>query len=130
VPFHVSRREFELLAERAMSRLPREFTRLMRNVAVVVEDYPSEDDAALTGVPRGELMGVFRGVPHGAQEGFFDIPHPLPDEVALFQRNIEAACDSRVGLVEEIRMTLLHEVGHYFGLSEEDLDEFEGRQTP
>lgn len=127
MPYRVSRREFELLAEKAISLLPREFTRRMRNVSIVVEDYPDEDDALETGVPRGELMGIFRGVPHGGQEGFFDIPHPLPDEVALFQRNIEAASESRVELVEEIRMTLLHEIGHYFGLSEDDLEEFEGR---
>lgn len=120
----MTRKNFEGLARKALAELPAEFREMMRNVAVVVEDYPSREEAGSVGVPRDELMGLFEGASHGEQDMFFELP-PLPDRIVLYQRNIEAVCSSQEELVEEIRLTLLHEVGHYFGLSEEDLEEYE-----
>lgn len=97
----------------------------LTNISVAVEDYPSAEDARTTGVPRDELLGLFTGVPYPQKGGFFDIPPPLPDTIVLFKRNIEAICDTEDELVEEIRQTIVHEVGHYFGFSEEDLEEYE-----
>jgi predicted Zn-dependent protease with MMP-like domain len=123
--YHVTREHFEALARRALKALPAEFRRLMKNVSIVVEDYPSREDAREAGVPRDELLGLFHGVVHAAQELVFELPPSLPDRIALYQRNIEAHCSSEEELVEEIRLTLLHEVGHYFGLAEEDLEQYE-----
>ncbi len=97
----------------------------LTNISVAVEDSPSAEDARTTGVPRDELLGLFTGVPYPQKGGFFDIPPPLPDAIVLFKRNIEEICDTEDELVEEIRQTIVHEVGHYFGFSEEDLDEYE-----
>lgn len=108
-----------------MDALPDEFTRYFTNIAVVVEEYPTEEDARLTGTARRDLLGLFRGAAHQERGGFFDFPLPLPDEIILFRKNIQRICSSKRELVEEIRMTLVHEVGHYFGLSEEDLEKYE-----
>jgi predicted Zn-dependent protease with MMP-like domain len=123
--YRIDRARFEALAREALEELPEEFARLMRNVSVVVEDYPTEEDTLETGVPLDELLGLFAGVSHAEQDLFFDLPPPLPDRVILYQRNLEALCSSEEELVHEIRLTLLHEVGHYFGLSEEELEEYE-----
>ncbi len=122
--YRAARRRFEALAQRAAEELPAEFRRLMKNVSIVVEDYPSKEDAREVGVPRDELLGLFLGVPHAEQDLFFDLPLE-PDRIVLYQRNIEVQCSSEEELVDEIRLTLLHEVGHYFGLSEEDLEQYE-----
>jgi predicted Zn-dependent protease with MMP-like domain len=123
--YRIGRERFEALAREALEELPEEFGRLMRNVSVVVEDYPSKEDAREAGIPRHELLGLFAGVSHAGQDLFFDLPPPLPDRVILYRRNLEALCSSEEELVHEIRLTLLHEVGHYFGLSEEELEEYE-----
>lgn len=123
--YRTTRKHFEGLAQKAIEALPAEFRRLMTNVSIVVEDSPSRDEAGEVGVPRDELLGLFVGVAHAGQELFFDRPPSLPDRIVLYQRNIEALCSSEKELVEEIRVTLLHEAGHYFGLSEEDLEQYE-----
>lgn len=122
--YRTARKHFEALARKALEELPEEFRRLMRNVAIVVEDYPSKEDAREAGIPREELLGLFAGVAHAGQDLFFDLPPSIPDRIVLYQSNIEALCSSEEDLVEEIRLTLLHEVGHYFGLSEEELEQY------
>ncbi len=116
---------FTSLARKALETLPAKFRQLMENVSIVVEDYPSREDAREAGVPRGELLGLFAGVAHAGHGLFFDLPSSLPDRIILYQKNIEAVCSSEDDLVDEIRVTLLHEVGHYFGLSEEELEQYE-----
>lgn len=108
-----------------MQRLPRRYLDRFTNISVVVADYPSAEEARSSGVPRNELLGLYTGVPYPHKGGFFEIPNPLPDAITLFQRNIEEFCSSEEELIEEIRKTLIHEVGHYFGLSEEDLRKYE-----
>jgi predicted Zn-dependent protease with MMP-like domain len=123
--YRTTRKHFEALARKALEALPAEFKRRMTNVSIVVKDHPTRDDAREAGVPRDELLGLFHGVAHAEQDLFFDLPPSLPDRIVLYQRNIEAQCSSEDELVDEIRLTLLHEVGHYFGLSEEDLEQYE-----
>lgn len=125
MPVKVSREEFLRLLEAALASLPDEFKEYFTNISVAVEDYPTAVDIESTGVPRHELLGLFRGVSYGERGGLLDIPPHLPDEIILFQRNIERICESSEELADEIRMTLVHEVGHYFGMSEEDLEEYE-----
>lgn len=122
---HISRQQFELLAEKALAGIPRKYRRLFHNVSIVVQDMPDEEDVEITGVPADELLGLFKGASMQEQESFFAVPPPMPNTIYLYQRNIEAVCRTADELTDEIRMTLLHEVGHYFGMTEEDLEEFE-----
>ena len=123
--FRVSRDEFERLVEKALESLPSRYRKNFTNIAVTVEDYPSEEERRNLTPGRGLLLGLFSGTPYPRKGGFFDIPSPFPDRIILFQKNIEAICSSEDALIRQIRMTLIHEVGHYFGMSEEELRDYE-----
>ncbi|MDA8077528.1 MAG: metallopeptidase family protein [Nitrospiraceae bacterium] len=125
MPFRTSREHFEELLEQALESLPEKYTQYFTNITVIVEDYPGSEEAGHVGARREELLGLFTGVPFPHKGGFFDLSPPLPDAIILFQKNIEAICSSERQLIEEIRKTLVHEVGHYFGLSERDLRKYE-----
>ncbi len=121
----VSRERFEELVEKAVERLPEEYTRYFSNITIIVEDYPGPEDTSRLTKGRGMLLGLFSGVPHPRKGGFFDVPYPLPDKIILFQKNIEKICSTEGELIEQIQKTLVHEVGHYFGLSDRDLMKYE-----
>ncbi|MFZ3072363.1 MAG: metallopeptidase family protein [Thermodesulfobacteriota bacterium] len=123
--YRVKEADFRAFAARVLDGLPDEFRKHMENVVVVVEDYPSVEDAASAGIPREELLGLFHGVSRFEQEWRGGAPNQLPERIVLYKRNIEAVCSTKGDLVEEIRLTVLHEIGHYFGLSEEDMDKYE-----
>jgi len=118
--YRLSKADFDKLVEKAIEELPEEFRKYFTNITIIVEDQPSRAGRRLTG-SKGVLLGLFRGVPHTSKGGFFDIPYPMPDKIILFQRNIESLCSSEKELIKLITETLIHEVGHYFGLSEKDL---------
>ena len=123
--FRVNRERFRELAERALERLPEEYRKYFMNITISVEDYPCREDAERLNLKRNRLLGLYSGVPHTDKEGFFTIPYPLPDRIILYQRNIEDICSTEEELVEQIWKTLIHEVGHYFGLSEKDMGKYE-----
>ena len=123
--FRVNRERFRELAESALERLPEEYRKYFMNITISVEDYPCREDAERLNLKRNRLLGLYSGVPHTDKEGFFTIPYPLPDRIILYQRNIEDICSTEEGLVEQIWKTLVHEVGHYFGLSEKDMEKYE-----
>jgi predicted Zn-dependent protease with MMP-like domain len=123
MPYHISRTDFDALVEKALDNLPEEFKKYFMNITIMAEDYPSGRDKNLTR-SKGLLLGLFKGVPYTRKGGFFNIPHPLPDTIILFQKNIESLCSSEKELIEQITKTLIHEVGHYFGLSEKDLKKY------
>lgn len=121
------RREFEKLVEEALRTIPRDFRDAIRNMAIVVEDEPSDDlldDLDIE--PPGTLLGLYQGTPlpeRSATHG-----NSLPDVVTLFQGPIEdEARGDPDRIVYEIGETLIHELGHYFGLSEEQIEEIEDR---
>ena len=115
---------FHKLAEEALDALPARFRERMHNVVVLVEDLPAgqrDPRLLLAENPDAELlMGVFEGVPT-TEKGAWQAA--LPDRVVLYQKNIEAACDTENEILEEVRLTVLHELGHYFGLEEDDLED-------
>jgi predicted Zn-dependent protease with MMP-like domain len=123
--FRVSREHFEKLVEKAIGTLPDEYREHFTNIAVVVKDYPDKEDEKRSGAGDGLLLGLFDGVPYHGKGGFFEIFPSFPGRITLFQTNIEEFCSNEEELIEEIQTTIVHEVGHYFGLSEEDLDEYE-----
>lgn len=115
----MDRRRFEQLVEDALAELPERFRRKLENLSIVVEDAPRRSRRAKRGRQGQLLLGVFQGVPRTAKT-VFD-PLPAPDRIVLYQKNIEAVCDSEEEIREQIRLTVLHELGHYFGLSEDEL---------
>ena len=125
MPYTTSKRHFEELAGEALRGIPANYHKFFKNIVVIVEDFPDGTLAKEMGIPRNSLLGLFRGQSQGDKDAFFTIPSPYPDTIYLYQKNIEAACESEKELKEEIRMTILHEVGHYFGLSEDDLEKLE-----
>ena len=115
----VSAKEFEALVARALEELPEEFAALLENVVVVVEDEPDPDVLAAFGFdPEEELLGLYTGVPQTEREvGYF----ALPDQVSIYHGPLCRLCRSRRELVGEIRDTVVHELGHHFGLSDEEM---------
>lgn len=120
----MDRDEFARLADEAVALIPRAFRDAMRNLAIVIEDHPSAALLADMEVePPDTLYGLYSGTP--ITERRWDDGNGLPDKITLFQRPIEEDAESRDDARIIIAETLLHEVGHYFGLSEADLDVIE-----
>jgi predicted Zn-dependent protease with MMP-like domain len=116
----VYRRRFERLVSRALRDLPREIRDLLDNVAVVVEGSPSTADVTSTGLPPGDsLFGLYQGVPLTERNASYGMV--LPDKITIFQTPIERFCGSDQQIVHEIRRTVVHELAHHFGLSEDDM---------
>ena len=122
----VKRENFTKLVEETLDTLPAKFRELARNVVVVVEDYPPPDEHGLV---DEELMGIFDGVPTTEKSVWDTAP---PDRVILYQRNIEGyAADAAAEenrpveeiIHEEVRLTVLHELGHFFGMDEDQLED-------
>ena len=111
-PNEMERSKFEALVAQALDGLPKAFREKLTNVAILVEDRPSQEPDG------GLLLGLFHGIPRTEKSVFFSSP---PDRIFLYQRNIEAVCASDAEVRRQIRETLLHEVGHYFGLREDEL---------
>ncbi len=111
----ITRREFERLVEQALGELPRRFADLLDNVAIVVEDEPSDEDRELL-EPGGELLGIFRGLPR--TERAHDTT-TLPNQIAIFRGPIIRVSRNVPEALEQIRDTVIHELGHYFGLDDE-----------
>jgi len=115
----MKREHFVELVEEALDSLPQEFRSRIRNVAVLVEDLPPHQPPSRRGQRRRLLLGLFCGVPT-IRKSVFDLPSG-PDHIVLYQKNIEAVCSSQAEVREQIRRTVIHELGHYFGLDEEQL---------
>ena len=106
----------------AIDSLPAQFRERMKNVAVLVRWQPRRARRANAPPRRRDaplILGEFVGVPQ-TERSFFSIP-PGPDKILLYQKNIEAVCGSAAEIREQVRLTLIHELGHYFGMSEEQL---------
>ena len=114
----ISRREFEQLVEEALGELPQRFAALLDNVAVVVEEEPSDEDLDVLDEDANELLGIYRGVP--MTERHYDALR-LPDQIAIFRGPILRVARSRSDAMHEIRDTIIHELGHYFGLDDEEM---------
>jgi predicted Zn-dependent protease with MMP-like domain len=115
----MKREDFLKVVEEALDSLPREFLSCIRNVAILVEDVPPNQSSPQPGRPRRLLLGIFHGVPT-TKKSFFDLPTG-PDHIVLYQKNIEAVCSNEAEVREQIRRTVIHELGHYFGMTEEQL---------
>lgn len=119
VPASITEEDFERAAKEAFDNLPRSIREEAERVPMVIEDFPSEDLIEQEDVSP-QILGIFLGVPR-TEAGVTDQPRDL-DRIILFKRNLEKACRDEQELVEEIRRTVTHEVGHYLGLDEDDLE--------
>lgn len=116
---HVTHTEFENLVEEALANLPQQFAELLDNVAVVIEEEPSDDDLDLLEDDDNELLGIYRGV--ALTRRTHDMLPMLPDQIAIFRGPILRVARTRHQAIHEIRDTVIHELGHYFGLHDEDM---------
>lgn len=120
----IGRAEFERLVERALRKLPRRFRKRIENVAVVVEDWADAETLQEMGIePPDTLYGLYRGTDlprRGASYGGV-----LPDVITIYRGPIQEDCESVEEMEEVVRDTVVHELGHYFGLDDERLAELE-----
>ena len=118
----MTRKKFEALVERALRKLPRPFKEKLSNIAVVVEDWADDETLSEMGIePPDTLYGLYRGVDLTHRDSSYG--NVLPDTITIFQGPIEEDCDSLDEMMEVVRDTVMHELGHYFGLDDEELEE-------
>ena len=118
------RAEFERLVADALASIPRRFRDAMENLAIVVEDEPSRELLDQMDIaPPDTLLGLYQGVP--LTERAWGYGNTLPDRILLFQGPLERDADDADDLVIAIGETQIHEIGHYFGLSEEEIEDVE-----
>ena len=117
----MTRERFEEIAQHAFDSLPEKFVGKVENVQIVVEDLPSDDALARTRAGRRSLLGLYQGVPlphRGTSYGMYPVG---PDKITLYQANIEAVCRTEEEMEHRITEVLFHELGHYFGMNEEEV---------
>ena len=117
----MERHAFEALVHEVLQELPQLFKDRLANVAVIVEDYPSNELLDRLEVPEDEtLFGLYEGTPL-TERGHFGDPL-FPDRILIFQGPLEEEFDSEDEIREEVRITVMHEIAHFFGLNDDDLD--------
>lgn len=128
----MDRSSFEKLVQHSLRRIPRRFKKKLENISVEVEERPSTELLRDMGITSGTLFGLYQGVPLTQRE--WNYGNVLPDRIVIYQRPIESAAASP-GEIEEIVLdTVMHEVGHYFGFSDDELyemmDEVKRKKPP
>ncbi|MDO4501667.1 MAG: metallopeptidase family protein [Coriobacteriia bacterium] len=129
--FIVTDEEFDLICQQAFDSIPERFTRDIENVAFLVEDVPRahhlerlEDGTSIASPdnPSGHklLLGLYSGVALTDRDGGYGLGN-TPDRITLFKEPHEDVCDSAEELQEMVRRTMVHEIGHYFGMDEDQL---------
>ena len=120
----MTRERFRQLVESAFDLIPPEFRAALQNVAIVVEDEPGPEHLAdLELDPDDTLLGLYQGIP--LTERQWAQGNTLPDNITLFQGPIEDISETDDDVVVEVCETLIHEIGHYFGLSEDEIQHIE-----
>lgn len=118
--YEVSEEEFSIMMEEELHKIPAPFNDKIENLAFMVEPYPTEADLGRVGLnDKYSLLGIYSGVPYTYRNTYY--MNTTPDRIILFQRNIERYCDSLNELREKIREVLIHEIGHYFGMNEDEI---------
>jgi predicted Zn-dependent protease with MMP-like domain len=122
----MTRQQFERLVEEALTTIPKRFRDAMHNVALVVEDQPSAALLAEMEVEPGDtLYGLYQGTP--LPDRTWSDTSRLPDRITIYQGPIEEDAEDEDDMIVLIGETVIHEFGHYFGLSEEEIEEIEER---
>jgi predicted Zn-dependent protease with MMP-like domain len=112
--------DFYELVERALEGLPPELSRLLDNVAIVVDDWPDYSTPLVSGGPEESLYGLYEGVPLTERSaGYYGV---LPDKITIFRGPLERDFET-AELEDQVRITVVHEIAHYFGFDEDRLEE-------
>ncbi len=114
--------EFEAVIHEALEELPEEFSSKIENLDILIEDFPSPDVQKNLRVSVNGLLGLYSGVPQKYRSPTY-YGNVLPDRIVIYKKNLEAICHSREELKEQIQRTILHEIGHYFGINDKRLRE-------
>ncbi len=116
----LGRSDFERLVRQALEELPPEFADRLENVAVVVEEEPDPEDLRGVGLDpeEDELLGLYQGTPLIDRNACYS---GLPDRIVIYMGPILRACETPRQVVREVRNTVIHEIGHHFGLSDEEM---------
>jgi predicted Zn-dependent protease with MMP-like domain len=120
----LSRKEFERVVERALARLPRRFREKLENIAVVVEDWADEETLEEMEIePPDTLYGLYRGTDLTRRDSGYG--NVLPDVITIYQGPIQEDSESVRDMETLVQDTVVHEIGHYFGLDDDRLEELE-----
>ncbi|PYM98930.1 MAG: hypothetical protein DME07_21105 [Candidatus Rokuibacteriota bacterium] len=120
----MTRRQFEGLVEKALRRLPKTFKAKIANIAVVVEDWADDETLTDLGIePPDTLYGLYRGVDLTRRDSSYG--NVLPDTITIYQGPIEEDCVDEAEMAELVRDTVVHELGHYFGLDDDTMERIE-----
>ncbi|HEV8605875.1 MAG TPA: metallopeptidase family protein [Tepidisphaeraceae bacterium] len=120
--YHVSKQRFAKLVEEALEGLPQPFAQHLEEVSVEIKDRPTAKQLKGAGLEEDELLlGLYVG--HPMTQRSVEHSGTLPDVIFIFQEDIELVSESEEELVEQVRITVLHEIGHHFGMGEEDLED-------
>ena len=120
----MTREYFTRLVEEALREIPGRFRAAMSNVAVIVEDHPPPDVLEELEVEPGDtLFGLYQGTP--LPERSWSFGNNLPDRISIYQKPTEDACDTEEDIRDCVAETVIHEFGHYFGMSEDEIEEIE-----
>ena len=120
----MQRAQFIKIVLETISELPEEFRKLMENIDIVVEDWPSRGQLRQVGLAnRGDLFGLYEGTPLTERDQHYNLV--LPDKITIFQKPIEAQCPDADKLKLQIERTVKHEIAHFFGLDEATMDKIE-----
>jgi predicted Zn-dependent protease with MMP-like domain len=120
----MTRDRFNQLVEQALQEIPRSFRSAMQNVAVIVEDEPAPQLLEEMEIePPDSLFGLYQGTP--LPERGWGYGNTLPDRISIYQRPIEEACEDEEEIRDCVAETVIHEFGHYFGMSEDEIEEIE-----
>lgn len=112
-------KKFKQLVKEALDSLPKEFAEKLNNVAVVVEDFPtSQKLQKLRLPPWGLLFGLYEGIPQTQRGIYYSSP---PDKITIYKNSIERVAKTEEQIRAQVRATVIHEIGHHFGLSDRDL---------
>ena len=120
--YHVSKADFARYVERALAELPEPFASHLEQITVEIKDRPTRKQLRSVGLAEDELLlGLYQGI--ALPDRSVQHSGVLPDRILIFQEDVELVSDTPEQLVDEIRTTVLHEIGHHFGMDEDDLDE-------
>jgi predicted Zn-dependent protease with MMP-like domain len=123
----VTHSEFEALVERALRTLPRRFKEKIANVAIVVEDWADDETLRELDIePPDTLYGLYRGIDLTHRDTSYG--NVLPDTIHIYQGPIEEDCADAAEMAELVRDTVIHEIGHYFGLDDDTMEGIEQGQ--
>ncbi|MFQ6083504.1 MAG: metallopeptidase family protein [Candidatus Aminicenantia bacterium] len=120
----MKREKFEQLVEEVLRSLPKKFKKYLDNLAIIIEDQPEREIYhQIRTTPFSSILGVYHGVPFKYRGPYYgNVP---PDVIAIYQKPIERICRTDEEIRKKVKEVVLHEIGHYFGLNEKELEEIE-----